>query len=90
MKDRPKDSSASKTTEVPAVFLVVVECAANGEWDTAIFNTFADALDFASRHMDDLKKTACVSENGQRRECAIYQRVCCTKGTATQTVHLIS
>jgi len=94
MKDRPKDSSASKTTEVPAVFLVEYATTAEGrEWTTAFFNTFADALDFASRHMDHLKKAVCLEgdwANEKDAGCAIYQRVCHTKGTATQTVHLIS
>ncbi len=106
MKDRPKDSSASKTTEVPAVFLVVyteLTCAPqflpNGKWGTKTFNTFDDALDFASTHVDHLnhleegRKKNSVEEDlaaSEDARCAIYQRVCCTKGTTTQTVHLIS
>jgi hypothetical protein len=93
MKDRPKDSSASKTTEVPAVFLVVYFDCDGDAILHATFNTFADALDFASGHMDDLKKNGDPGEYRVASKdalCAIYQRVCRTEGTTTQTVHLIS
>ena len=65
--------------------------AVDSKWEGSA-NTLPEALELAADYMRDFRKESLdngcrVSEEAQ---CFIDMRVCSTKGTTTQTVHLIS
>ena len=114
MTNRPKDSSASKTTEVTTVFFVsftdgisrpenigspttawdeefIQVETIDSKWEGSA-NTLPEALELAADYMTDFRKDLLANgcEVPEEAQCFIDMRVCGTKGTTTQTVHLIS
>ena len=105
MKKPLKDSSSSSTTEVPAVYLVSFTDGISSPsflWDIPDYlgekarvgsaNSLPEALDLASDFMAEFVKNSTVTgcDVPEEAQCFIDLRVCSSRGTATQTVHLIS
>ena len=69
----------------------VDECFDASQWAGSA-NTLPEALELAADYMTDFQKDLAAHgcEVPEDAQCFIDMRVCSTKGTTTQTVHLIS
>jgi len=63
----------------------------DSKWEGSA-NTLPEALELAADYMRDFRKESLDNgcEVSEEAQCFIDMRVCSTKGTTTQTVHLIS
>jgi hypothetical protein len=104
MKKPLKDSSSSSTTLFPAFYLVSFTDGISSPsylWDipdaqgkktrVGSANSLPEALDLASDFMAEFVKESTVAgcDVPEEAQCFIDLRVCSSRGTTTQTVHLI-